>query len=65
MNIRRIGNYRIITGNDFKQIYSKTRMLQISNDKTYYVDIEKGKILKMGIRVLKWLRKDGKNEYIG
>jgi hypothetical protein len=44
----------IATGNGFKQIYSKTRMLQISDNKTFYVDLQKGKVLKTGQRILWW-----------
>jgi hypothetical protein len=54
MNIQRIGNYTIIKGDKFKQIYSKTRMLQISNNKLYYVDLAKSKLIKLGERILKW-----------
>ena len=54
MNIRHIGNYMVVNGYGFKQIYSKTRMLQISNNKTYYVDLQKGKVLKTGQRILWW-----------
>lgn len=56
MNIQRIGNYTIIKGDSFKQIYSKTRMLQISNNKLYYVDLAKSKLIKLGERILKWTK---------
>jgi hypothetical protein len=56
MNIQRIGNYTIIKGDKFKQIYSKTRMLQISNNKLYYMDLTKNKLIKLGERILKWTK---------
>lgn len=55
MHIRTIGNYTIIKTTKHKQIYSQNRMLQISKNKVYYVDLVNNKLLKTGERVLKWL----------
>jgi hypothetical protein len=56
MRVRTIGNYTIIKATSHKQIYSKSRMLQISKNKVYYVDLVNNKLLKTGERVLKWLQ---------
>ena len=57
MNIKTIGNYTIIKNDYHKQIYSNSRMLQISKNKVYYVDLLNNKLLKTGERILKWLKK--------
>ena len=56
MQIRTIGNYTIIKTTKHKQIYSQNRMLQISKNKVYYVDLVNNKLLKTGERVLKWIQ---------
>lgn len=57
MRVRTIGNYTIIKTPTHKQIYSKSRMLQISKNKVYYVDLANNKLLKTGEMILKWLKK--------
>lgn len=57
MRVRTIGNYTIIKATNHKQIYSQNRMLQISKNKVYYVDLLNNKLLKTGERIMKWLKK--------
>lgn len=56
MKISKIGRYTIMQGKDFKQIYSpNNRMLQIMNNKVYYIDTHLMKTIKAAMKFLKWL----------
>lgn len=56
MKVKTIGNYTIIKATNHKQIYSQNRMLQISKNKVFYVDLVNNKLLRTGERFLKWLQ---------
>lgn len=58
MNIMKIGNYTIIKGQNFKQVYSPTRMLQLNKNKVFYVDLCKNKILKIGKIFTEWRKNE-------
>jgi hypothetical protein len=51
MKIQTIGNYTIFKHKLCKQIYSPRRMLQIHNNKVYYVDLINSKLIKVYERV--------------
>lgn len=61
MQISKIGNFRIIKGKDFKQIYSQHKMLQINPTQAFYIDLDLMKVIKRFKRVLKEVNNGNKN----
>lgn len=57
MKIQTIGNYTILKHKLYKQVYSSRRMLQISENKVFYIDLINSKLIKVYERVKKWVTK--------
>lgn len=57
MKIQTIGNYTILKHKLYKQVYSPRRMLQVQNNKVYYIDLINSELIKVYERVKKWVTK--------
>lgn len=56
MKIQTIGNYTILKHKLYKQVYSPRRMLQVQNNKVYYVDLLNNKLIKVCERIKEILK---------